>query len=971
MKKLIFTILILIIAISIKAQINYYTVEPGQYVIYEVGAGDSITVDRKDTRGGVIAYRNPITIVDTIFKVPASASIDTVTNFSRPTGKKAAILFERGATYNGTITVADDSLYFMAYGSGAKPIISGFTTISGWTNEGGGIYSKVITAETDTNIVTINGVKTPVGRYPNNGYLDYNTWTGDSIIDLCELITNNTFSTTTGWTLGGTSNITGGVLNLLSSGASAAITPLYVFKDTAYTVTYEVKGFTGTPTLYLSGTGFFGSKVIPSTVGVHTVEYPCTNSTLPFKFALVGTATIAIDNVYLKEKYCEAEYNWTDADLVFRPNLTDVVFGDITSQIGATIKYSTPDTFTTVTNDYGFFIRNDIQTLDVLGEWAYRGDTLFMYFGANDPTDYEVEFLTDVIDNSSDYENITFKNIEFDGISGIYDNGINASNCEFIAANPAIKYYIDENGNNSSNGSAASPWATLKHATDNVVNPSDTIFVNAGNYTETANCDVAIGVNIKGEGATSNIVFTRASVNYTDASIRLSSAVPATNGNQSISHLYLDGNDTTAYHAIYVKRRSNVHIHDLTIKDFKYSAVTFNGKSSAITSYATPPVAYSTGNKLYNTNIYNCSNMMRELEGGGYNPLINVHQVGAINISGQEGLEIYNDTLIQLFTPRYNGDLIAGIEGFNRGVKIYDNYFQKVEDNGNDWNFHVELWTSTGGMEVYNNKFIGGDTGIDAGGYFNSKGNYDFSWDIKDNYFERSVLLPYPTHSSYAIVSESATTHFNVYRNYVKNFGAGISIQTYHVDSASTNFRIYSNMFENLGYTNNNSGFGVSLGTTYPEPSYIDSIFIYNNTFIANTGIFPPNAALTFPNKGRVGNVNFQNNIVTGFYRGPISLISTFFTGVIDTLRATNNVYYLNGNSNDIYLNGRTVTNYVNADNQITDPLFVETGTYPFSLQTGSPAIDAGIDVGLTGDILGNSVPSGAGVDIGAFEKQE
>src|SRR5659263_124893 len=67
------------------------------------------------------------------------------------------ILFNRGDTFYGTITVtksgsAGSPIVISAYGSGVNPIITGFTTITGWTNEGGGIYSKVITSEAQTNI---------------------------------------------------------------------------------------------------------------------------------------------------------------------------------------------------------------------------------------------------------------------------------------------------------------------------------------------------------------------------------------------------------------------------------------------------------------------------------------------------------------------------------------------------------------------------------------------------------------------------------------------------------------------------------------------------------------------------------------------------------------------------------------------------------------------------------------------------
>ena len=51
------------------------------------------------------------------------------------------------------------------------------------------------------------------------------------------------------------------------------------------------------------------------------------------------------------------------------------------------------------------------------------------------------------------------------------------------------------------------------------------------------------------------------------------------------------------------------------------------------------------------------------------------------------------------------------------------------------------------------------------------------------------------------------------------------------------------------------------------------------------------------------------------------------------------------------------------------DPLFVDADYNDFHLQPASPCIDAGVNVGLTEDYEGNSVPWGEGVDIGAYER--
>lgn len=60
-------------------------------------------------------------------------------------------------------------------------------------------------------------------------------------------------------------------------------------------------------------------------------------------------------------------------------------------------------------------------------------------------------------------------------------------------------------------------------------------------------------------------------------------------------------------------------------------------------------------------------------------------------------------------------------------------------------------------------------------------------------------------------------------------------------------------------------------------------------------------------------------------------------------------------------------------DNVIGDPLFVNAAEYDFSLQSGSPAIDAGTMTGLGNspvDIEGTSIPQGSAPDIGAYEQE-
>ncbi len=85
------------------------------------------------------------------------------------------ILFRRGDTFYGTLKITKSGssgspITLGAYGTGEKPIVTGFTMISSWTSEGNGIYSAPLTAEGLTNMVVIDGRQYAMGRWPDSSY---------------------------------------------------------------------------------------------------------------------------------------------------------------------------------------------------------------------------------------------------------------------------------------------------------------------------------------------------------------------------------------------------------------------------------------------------------------------------------------------------------------------------------------------------------------------------------------------------------------------------------------------------------------------------------------------------------------------------------------------------------------------------------------------------------------------------------
>lgn len=111
-----------------------------------------------------------------------------------------SLLFNRGDTFTGTIIITQSGtsgnhIIIGAYGTGVDPIITGFITVTSWVNDGDGLYHKAVTMEDELGIlsaynsflVTVDGINTPRGRYPNAGWLTYESTNGSTTITDNEL----------------------------------------------------------------------------------------------------------------------------------------------------------------------------------------------------------------------------------------------------------------------------------------------------------------------------------------------------------------------------------------------------------------------------------------------------------------------------------------------------------------------------------------------------------------------------------------------------------------------------------------------------------------------------------------------------------------------------------------------------------------------------------------------------------------
>ena len=502
----------------------------------------------------------------------------------------------------------------------------------------------------------------------------------------------------------------------------------------------------------------------------------------------------------------------------------------------------------------------------------------------------------------------------------------------------ATIYYVDIAGNNDNDGSQTQPWATLMYAVTQATNHGDTIFINSGTHNLSSECDLPVGVSLLGEG--NNSVINITAPGEWAYGIWLVSNEINTDGDQSVSHIRFTGNSLNAYGALMIRARGNIKIHDCEFEDFDDCAVTFDGQ---INDGNGLPVQWTIGNRFYNNIVTNCCKRQ-----------VGDWMSGALQIGAQEGMRIYNNH----FTENERGGAQCGYpikyysNGYLRDLKIYDNTIVKLPaiEDYSDWNFAIELWNWMGGIEIYNNHIEGS---IDVDHVV--KGDYTFGTKIHNNFFGYPSL---PTSSgnwtnlNAGIYIEFACNDVNIFDNEFKNLETPIRFSPR--DETLNDINIYYNLFNQIG--NEKGDDGCNLINFSGSGFTINNLKFLNNTVYTGTNGAAYGLILSGDN---YNNVAIQNNIFYGFTVSPIEIDGSN----TNDLDIENNLFYSNGN--DFPNLANVPSNYNNRNNISDNPDFVTPNT-DFSLQSTSPAIDKGKDVGLLTDYLGNQVEGLP--DIGAFE---
>lgn len=148
-----------------------------------------VSQEKGDDSRSMAEAQNPATPWKSIDKV------NSVFNYLKPGD---AILFNKGETFFGTLHISASGtsnapIKLGAYGSGAKPVITSFETVSAWRAIGNGVYESQSSINTNTiEVLLINGEAHELGRYPNSdvaneGYLKIEDLVGNYLISSSEL----------------------------------------------------------------------------------------------------------------------------------------------------------------------------------------------------------------------------------------------------------------------------------------------------------------------------------------------------------------------------------------------------------------------------------------------------------------------------------------------------------------------------------------------------------------------------------------------------------------------------------------------------------------------------------------------------------------------------------------------------------------------------------------------------------------
>ncbi|HEV8515443.1 MAG TPA: Ig-like domain-containing protein [Cyclobacteriaceae bacterium] len=490
------------------------------------------------------------------------------------------------------------------------------------------------------------------------------------------------------------------------------------------------------------------------------------------------------------------------------------------------------------------------------------------------------------------------------------------------ARSAATTFYVSTTGNDAGNGSAASPWKTLKYAVTKTPASQDyAIMLSAGTFVENGLIEVPLGVSIIGAGIDQTIIKAASSFYYYPASPAYSTdkflislneynQLP---GNQTLSGFTIDGDGKKLHGGIYVRHRNNVTIDGVKVMNTHFMGIWLWDVQTST---------------LKNSQIINAS-------WGS-----SAYCVGALSLGNLDRVDISNLTV-----DENTGYGIKAI-GPNGGNNIFNTLIHDSRisvspvglwNNGSAPNIAIELWqVNLVGCQIFN------------------------------SYVDNNISLV----NSNAIPSSGIQTmrvHHNTLDMDTRAHGAGYGIELNIHDAEIDHNYFLKGLYGIVNWSNPMKNWSIHHNTfygmqgTYPgevvrsQWSGLHNVKLYNNT-IEFAGAKTMNVVGVYG--GASDNVDIKNNLFidnnTAYSYYANQLVHTESGATITGLTVSNNSF-------SRLPVGTVPGTYSN--NLTSDPLISKTGARPaayYMPKSGSPLIDVGANVGYT--FLGTAP------DIGAIE---
>jgi hypothetical protein len=482
------------------------------------------------------------------------------------------------------------------------------------------------------------------------------------------------------------------------------------------------------------------------------------------------------------------------------------------------------------------------------------------------------------------------------------------------AASSATTYYVSTSGNNNNSGlSTGSAWRTVQWAA-NHVQAGDTVNVLGGVYNETVN------IPVSGSATAGYVTFQ----NY-------SGQTPTLDG----TGLSIPGGQ---YGLFNLASQSYVIIQGFEIRNYKTSSRNI-----------VPVGIYISGAGSY---IQVLNNHIHDI----------VTSATGCNANAL-GIAVYGTQA----PASLNNITISGNELNN----LKTGCSESMSLDGN-----VDTFTVSNNL-IHDNNNIG----IDAIGYegVSPNSSYDRARNglISLNTVHNISSQGNPSYSKNCWCSDGiyvdGGTNIVVERNLIHNVDLGIEIASEHSGKVTS----YVTARNNLIYFGNSAG--ISIGGYSSHVGGSDNVTVVNNTLFENDG--KNTGSGEFQIQYHATNNVFKNNIVYATSQG--LLIHSFTNSTSNPADVDYNLYFspLNANNTTWVWIGKTYTGFTTyqtatgKDNNSTyaDPLFVNMTTPDLHVQSGSRAVNAGINLGSsvvgTVDFAGNPRVQGSNIDIGAYEQ--